>query len=211
MFVSSAASYLLVKKSNKYLNELAPNKRWQRCLERCKGIRRCGDDIENGCGCKQPTKVHVEGFSTIVAEWDNDDDESEEKKENIVIKLTPEMVIKIFKKISDEDVNFMGFSSMWSRPDWMICQTFAVPPPSVRPSVKHDAQQRSEDDLTHIIINIIKTNNTLKDKLLQNVPQKIIDDWTSVLQYYIATMFDNKISGASPNYSTFWSCAQVHQ
>ena len=189
---------LIGKKTNKHLIDLPPNKRWHRCLEQCKGISRCGADIENGCGCKQPVKVHVEGFSTIVAEWENDDKESEEKKENIVIKLTPEMVIKIFKKISDEDVNFMGFSSMWSRPDWMICQTFAVPPPSVRPSVKHDAQQRSEDDLTHIIINIIKTNNTLKDKLLQNVPQKIIDDWTSVLQYYIATMFDNKISGASP-------------
>jgi DNA-directed RNA polymerase II subunit RPB1 len=190
---------LIGKKSNKHLIDLPPNKRWQQCLDRCKGIGRCGDDIENGCGCKQPNKVHVEGFSTIVAEWENDEEKKEgEKKENIVIKLTPEMVIKIFKKISDEDVNFMGFSSMWSRPDWMICQTFAVPPPSVRPSVKHDAQQRSEDDLTHIIINIIKTNNTLKDKLLQNVPQKIIDDWTSVLQYYIATMFDNKITGASP-------------
>ena len=39
------------------------------------------------------------------------------------------------------------FSPVWSRPDWMVCQVLAVPPPAVRPSVKHDAQQRSEDDL----------------------------------------------------------------
>ena len=80
------------------------------------------------------------------------------------------------------------------------------PPPAMRPSVKHDAQQRSEDDLTHIIINIIKHNNKLK-QILANQQEsgeenennkKIIDDWTSVLQYYIATMVDNKISGASP-------------
>lgn len=39
----------------------------------------------------------------------------------------------------------------------MICQVMLVPPPAVRPSVKHDAQQRSEDDLSHILVNIIKT------------------------------------------------------
>ena len=38
----------------------------------------------------------------------------------------------------------------------LICQTLAVPPPAVRPSVKHDSQQRSEDDISHIIVNIIK-------------------------------------------------------
>ena len=170
------------------------------CWTSCKCVSRCGEEIENGCGCRQPNKIHIEGFSTILAQWsaDQSSNTDQENSEDMVIKLTPEMVIKIFKKISDEDVNFMGFSSQWSRPEWMVCQTFAVPPPSVRPSVKHDAQQRSEDDLTHIIINIIKTNNTLKDKLQSNVSAKIIDDWTSVLQYYIATMVDNKISGASP-------------
>ena len=59
----------------------------------------------------------------------------------------------------------MGFSPIWSRPDWMICQVLAVPPPAVRPSVKHDAQQRSEDDISHIIVNIIKANNTLLEKM----------------------------------------------
>ena len=80
----------------------------------------------------------------------------------------------------------------------MICQVFAIPPPSIRPSVKHDSQQRSEDDLSHIIINIIKTNQTLKDKIEQNVALNIIDDWHTLLQYFVATMIDNKISGASP-------------
>ena len=128
----------------------------------------------------------------------------EKKKETMVLKIVPEMVIKLFKKISDEDVNFMGFSNIWSRPEWMVCQVFAVPPPSMRPSVKHDAQQRSEDDLTHIMINIIKHNNKLKqiienkDEQDSELNKRVIDDWTSVLQYYIATMVDNKISGASP-------------
>jgi DNA-directed RNA polymerase II subunit RPB1 len=73
----------------------------------------------------------------------------------------------------------------------------AVPPPSVRPSVKHDAQQRSEDDLTHILVNIIKTNKTLQEKIQNNAPAHVIDDWTTVLQYYVATQVDNKIPGVA--------------
>jgi DNA-directed RNA polymerase II subunit RPB1 len=91
----------------------------------------------------------------------------------------------------------MGFSPVWSRPDWMVCQVMAVPPPAVRPSVKHDAQQRSEDDLSHILVNIIKTNKTLQEKIQNNAPANVIDDWATVLQYYVATQVDNKIPGVA--------------
>jgi len=80
----------------------------------------------------------------------------------------------------------------------MICQVMAVPPPAVRPSVKHDAQQRSEDDLSHILVNIIKSNKTLQEKIQNNAPANVIEDWTTVLQYYVATQVDNKIPGAAP-------------
>jgi DNA-directed RNA polymerase beta' subunit len=79
----------------------------------------------------------------------------------------------------------------------MICQVLAVPPPQVRPSIKHDAQQRSEDDLTHIIINIVKANKMLQEKIEQKSGSNVIDDWTTVLQYYIATLVDNKIPGVA--------------
>jgi DNA-directed RNA polymerase II subunit RPB1 len=72
-----------------------------------------------------------------------------------------------------------------------------VPPPAVRPSVKHDAQQRSEDDLSHILVNIIKTNKTLQEKIQNNAPANVIDDWTTVLQYYVSTQVDNKIPGVA--------------
>jgi DNA-directed RNA polymerase II subunit RPB1 len=91
----------------------------------------------------------------------------------------------------------MGFSPILSRPDWMICQVLAVPPPAVRPSVKHDSQQRSEDDLSHIIVNIIKANKTLQDKIQSNASAHIINDWTTFLQYYVATLVDNKIPGVA--------------
>ena len=189
--------------------KMLPDARWKYVFAIASKIGRCGEDIEDGCGCLQPAKIRKEGLSTVYAEWAKDKaemdaeipDEGEEVATNIVIKVTPEMVLKILKRISDEDVFFMGFNPLWSRPDWMICQVMAVPPPAVRPSVKHDAQQRSEDDLTHILVNILKTNNTLLEKMKVNSMNEpvsngaSIDDWTMMLQYYVAAQVDNKIPG----------------
>ena len=188
-------SKLLISK-NKYKQALKMQNqaRWKYVFELCKGIKRCGEDSEDGCGCLQPKKIKKEGMSSLFAEWPN----TTEGEDNIIIPLTPDLVLKIFKRISDEDVTFMGFSPLWSRPDWMICQVLSVPPPAVRPSVKHDAQQRSEDDLTHILVNIIKCNKTLQEKIQNNAPENIVNDWAIVLQYHVASMVDNKLPGASP-------------
>jgi len=187
-------SKLLVSKE-KYSQALkmVGDARWKYVFSLASKMKRCGEDTEDGCGCLQPDSIKKEGLATIYATWKS----TEDGGQPIVIKITPEMVIKICKRISDEDVSFMGFSPIWSRPDWMVCQTMAVPPPAVRPSVKHDAQQRSEDDLSHILVNIIKTNKTLQEKIQNNAPANVIDDWTTVLQYYVATQVDNKIPGVA--------------
>ena len=184
---------LISKEKYKQALKLTGDARWKYVFTLASKVMRCGEDIEDGCGCLQPNKIRKEGLASILAEWEN----RAEGEQNIIIKLIPEMVLKTFKRISDEDVTFMGFSPLWSRPDWMICQVMAVPPPAVRPSVKHDAQQRSEDDLSHILVNIIKTNTTLLEKIQNNAPANVIDDWTTVLQYYVATQVDNKIPGVA--------------
>ena len=156
-------------------------------------VKRCGECTDDGCGCKQPNKIRKEDktIATLYAEWDNIEGVADEKK--MTIKLSCEMVLAIFKKISDDDISFMGFSPTFSRPEWMICQVLAVPPPAVRPSVKHDSQQRSEDDISHILVNIIKANITLQEKINANANATVINDWTTVLQYYVATQVDNNI------------------
>lgn len=191
-------SKLLIDK-HKYKQSLNMDskQRWDFVFSKASKVQRCGDENENGCGCKQPSKFSKEGLATINAEWKKLG-EDEDELSNVSIKVTPEMVIKIFSRISDDDVTFMGFSPVFSRPDWMICQVLAVPPPAVRPSVKHDAQQRSEDDISHIIVNIIKANKTLQEKIEQNAKENVIEDWSTVLQYYVATMVNNKIPGTAP-------------
>ena len=187
---------LISKEKYKNLLENMNNEaRWNKVFQLCSKVganKRCGEDIDDGCGCKQPSKIRKEGLANIIAEWSGNDEQNK-----VTITMTPELLLKMFKRISDEDVKYMGFSPLFSRPEWMICSVFAVPPPAVRPSVKHDSQQRSEDDISHILCNIIKTNKTLEEKIKQNAPENVINDWTTVLQYYIATLVDNKIPGVA--------------
>ncbi len=198
--VVSIAQCICIKCSKLLINKekyssflsLPSDKRWKQVHTICHKITRCGESSETGCGCKQPTKYKQEGFSTIVAEWKVPDTQP------VSLKITPEMFIKIFRRISDDDISFMGFSPVWSRPEWMICQVLAVPPPAVRPSVKYDSSQRSEDDLTYILVQIIKANKTLKEKIAQDASPSTIDDYHSVLQFFIATLIDNKIPNAKP-------------
>ena len=188
---------LISKEKYKHALNMSSEERWQFIFALASKVKRCGEDTTDGCGCKQPNKIKKEGLATLIAEWENIDGISSENSGTLTMNMTPEIVLKNFRRISDEDVSFMGFSPILSRPDWMICQVLAVPPPAVRPSVKHDSQQRSEDDLSHIIVNIIKANKTLQDKIQANASAHIINDWTTFLQYYVATLVDNKIPGVA--------------
>ena len=188
---------LLNKESHKHALGMAPHDRWTYVFALASKISRCGEDSHDGCGCKQPRKLKKEGFATLIAEWKDIDGLNDAEKDDLTLHLTPEICLKILRRLTDDDITFMGFSPVWSRPEWMICQVLAIPPPAVRPSVKHDAQQRSEDDLSHIIVNIIKTNKTLADKMQNNAAANIVADWTTLLQYYTATLVDNKIPGVA--------------
>ena len=190
---------LINKETNSRFLEMKPDQRWNSVFQYCSKINRCGEDTHDGCGCLQPKRIKKQDMATIVAEWEStENDEGGEEgaaKKNPTLHLVPEVVLKIFRRISDEDVSFMGFSPQFSRPDWMICQVLAVPPPAVRPSIKMDGQQRSEDDISHILVNIIKINKTLHDKINENAAQKVVDGWRDVLQYYVATQINNNIPG----------------
>ena len=186
-------SKLLINKTDyKHLLNLSGYERWNELFKIAAVKQRCGEDTHDGCGCKQPKKIAKVDMATISAEWAGIDSGD---GSNVTINITPEHAHQILRRISDQDVEFMGFSSNWARPEWMICHAMVVPPPAVRPSVKQGSGQRSDDDLTHILVDIIKTNNTIKDKIAQNANSKVIAGWVSVLQYYVAAMIDNNVSG----------------
>jgi len=177
--------------------------RWRQMLNLTSNIGRCGQETEDGCGARQPDRYVRDGIARIVAEWDNIEGAGAPEKSDKVRKerqvLEVEYVLRLFRRITDEDVDFMGLSRYWCRPDWMICTVMAIPPPQVRPSVIQDNNQRSEDDLTHKLFEIVNTNNTLQDKINNNAAKNIVDEYTNVLQYHIATLVDNQIPGVAPS------------
>jgi DNA-directed RNA polymerase II subunit RPB1 len=192
-------SKLLINKENHaHIRDYSSEERWKYVYDLASKIKRCGNDNLDGCGYKQPDKIKLEQMANLIAVWENIETDDTANKNIVTMKLTPELVLKIFKRISDEDVAFMGFHPKWSRPDWMICSVLPVPPPAVRPSVKHDAQQRSEDDLTHIYSNIIRTNSELKKKINDNAPVNVLDGLNLILQYYVAMVVNNKVKGSFP-------------
>lgn len=146
----------------------------------------------------------------IVATFGTSRDPNSDKEK---VTFNTEVVYYILKNITDEDVILMGYDPRWTRPDWMIWTVMPIPPPTMRPTIKMDNGQSSEDDLTSILNDIIKTNVGLakslqKDKektsrTAQTGPgaraqaarenKEVIERW-SLLQLNIAAYINNEQS-----------------
>jgi len=171
-----------------------PNKtRWAELYELSSKITRCGQETDDGCGCLQPDRYKLDGVSGIQAIWK----ELNVSGQGAVQYLSAEYVKALFEKISDEDCNILGFSSVWCRPEWLICSALPVPPPAVRPSVKQGDSQRMDDDLTYKLSEIVKYNNSLKKKIASFARPEIIEDWYNMVVYHIITFIDNEQPGIS--------------
>ncbi|MCS7097671.1 MAG: DNA-directed RNA polymerase subunit A' [Candidatus Methanomethyliaceae archaeon] len=114
------------------------------------------------------------------------------------IKLTPSEVRTRLEKIPDQDVELLGLDPNVARPEWMVLTVLPVPPSSVRPSITLESGVRSEDDLTHKLVDIIRINERLKENIDAGAPQLIIEDLWELLQYHVTTYFDNETSGIPP-------------
>jgi len=186
-------SKILINMDNPIIDNILrkdKKERWQELYILCSKIKRCGEETEDGCGCKQPDRYKLEGIDGIHGIW-KDFDSNGENKQNI----SAEYVKSLFEKITDKDANSLGFSSTWCRPEWLICSVLPIPPPAVRPSVKQGGSQRMDDDLTHKLSDIVKFNNILKKNIEKSHRQEIIDDWTNQVQYHVATYINNEIPG----------------
>ena len=123
---------------------------------------------------------------------------SEEIPESGSQPLTPSMVRERLERISDEDIELLGFNPKTIRPEWMVLQVIPVPPVYVRPSITLESGIRSEDDLTHKLVDIIRINQRLKENMDAGAPTLIIQDLSELLQYHVTTYFNNEASGIPP-------------
>jgi len=118
-----------------------------------------------------------------------------EKTELGESRLLPITIRERFSQITDNDLDLLGYDHTTARPEWFILQALPVPPVTVRPSIILETGIRSEDDLTHKMVDIIRVNQRLKESKEAGTPPLIVQDLVDLLQYHTTTYFDNEVSG----------------
>ena len=76
-------------------------------------------------------------------------------------RLFPIEIRDLLVKIPDEEVKLVGVNPSATRPEWAVLNLLLVPPVTVRPSITLESGERSEDDLTHKLSDIIRANQRL--------------------------------------------------
>jgi DNA-directed RNA polymerase II subunit RPB1 len=205
--IKSDNSNRLFKRAKRYTN---PKVRFREVGNICKKERRChigtaqGDEqnadqdqqadvttSHGGCGGIQP-EIKRDGLK-LYAVFKGTANDQPAKQE-----VTPEHVLQIFKRISVEDIQTMGFDPEFARPEWMIVTQVPVPPPQVRPSVQRGNGMRSEDDLTYMLANVVKSNANLQRQEGAGTAQHQIEEMLSLLQFHVSTIVNNQIPGIPP-------------
>ncbi|NLL11570.1 MAG: DNA-directed RNA polymerase subunit A', partial [Methanomicrobiales archaeon] len=143
------------------------------------------------CG-EQQLKINFEKPTTFA---EITTDERGKKVEN---KLTPADIRARLEKIPDDDLQKLGIVGRVARPEWTIMTVLPVPPVTMRPSIILENGQRSEDDLTHKLVDIIRINQRFKENQDAGAPQLIIEDLWELLQYHVTTYIDNEVAGCPP-------------
>ncbi|MGB5911448.1 MAG: DNA-directed RNA polymerase subunit A', partial [Promethearchaeia archaeon] len=139
------------------------------------------------CGAKKK-KIIIEKPTTFY--------EEEEAKGSR--RITPIEILERLKKMNDNDLRILGISPENARLEWVIFTVLPIPPVCARPSITLDSGIRSEDDLTHKLVDVIRINQRLRENIDAGAPHLIVEDLWELLQYHITTYFDNQVSGIPP-------------
>lgn len=113
-------------------------------------------------------------------------------------RIFPTEIREILAAIPDEELVKVGVNPRSARPEWAVITIFLVPPVTIRPSIILETGERSEDDLTHKLSDIIRANQRLWENLNAGAPEVIIEDLWDLLQFHITTFFDNTVARIPP-------------
>ena len=105
--------------------------------------------------------------------------------------LSAHRAFEILKGISDADAKKLGLDPKYSRPEWLLVTVLPVPPPHVRPEVLGDGIA-SADDLTHMLVNIVKANVYLENSIAKGDAPHIVKEFEDLIQNRVTAFFDNE-------------------
>ena len=113
-------------------------------------------------------------------------------------RISPIEIRSRLEKIPDDDIELFGLNPAAIRPEWMVITLMGIPPVTMRPSITLESGERSEDDLTHKLGDIVRINQRLFENINAGAPEIIIEDLWDLLQYHVTTFFDNNVSQLPP-------------
>ncbi|MGM5482599.1 MAG: DNA-directed RNA polymerase subunit A' [Nanobdellota archaeon] len=109
-------------------------------------------------------------------------------------RISPIEVRSRLEKIPDSDLEAFGFNPKYMRPEWGVLTVLSIPPVTMRPSITLESGERSEDDLTHKLGDIVRINQRLFENINAGAPEIIVEDLWDLLQYHVSTFFDNEVA-----------------
>lgn len=121
--------------------------------------------------------------------------DTNENKINTILKLKTQKTTRvlnaaaikyIFENVPDEDVQILGVDVSLFHPRNLVLTKFPVIPTCCRPRVT-TPDTVSDDDLSIILVEIIKNNNLLEKNLAPDVYEKVIND----IKFHTLTYCDN--------------------
>jgi len=113
-------------------------------------------------------------------------------------RISPIEIRSRLEKIPDDDLEVFGINPNVARPEWMVFTVMPIPPVTMRPSITLESGERSEDDLTHKLGDIVRINQRLFENINAGAPEIIIEDLWDLLQYHVTTFFDNNVAQLPP-------------
>jgi DNA-directed RNA polymerase subunit A' len=113
-------------------------------------------------------------------------------------RISPIEIRSRLERIPDEDIELFAMKSSAVRPEWMVLTVLPIPPVTMRPSITLETGERSEDDLTHKLGDIVRINQRLFENINAGAPEIIVEDLWDLLQYHITTFFDNAVAQLPP-------------
>src|SRR3989338_5642165 len=112
-------------------------------------------------------------------------------------RLFPTEIRERLVRVASDEVWLLGFDKD-VRPEGGGLTVLAVPPVTMRPGITLETGKKSEDDLTHKLSDIVRTNQRLKENINAGAPQIIVESMWDLLQYHVTTYFDNAAPGVPP-------------
>src|SRR3989339_1933010 len=173
-----------IKKTKEILDEVEKEKGIEERRQKVKDIIASLKTINKCPNCKaRQHKISLEKPTTFI--------ENEKR-------ISPIEIRTRLEKIPDEDCEILGLKPPYVRPEWMVLTVLPIPPVTMRPSITLESGERSEDDLTHKLGDIVRINQRLFENINAGAPEIIVEDLWDLLQYHVTTYFNNEVAQIPP-------------